>query len=258
MKNFFKIIPVLDLKDGIVVHGVKGERAKYLPIKSNLTASVEFPQVLEAFIKNLGVGEFYIADLDAIMCGRKKNQLSLIFPKERHGLPPLNLMIDAGVTDRESAAEIINAGADKVIVGTETLSSLKTLADIIEAYGTSRIAVSIDIMDMKILSPAPEIYQLTPVQAIKEISRAGATQFILLELHRVGTGTGINKPLIKVCLDAVKEANASGSLIIGGGVSGYEDLKWLAENGVDGALVASVLHNGLVNGDLIRALERIN
>lgn len=258
MKSIFKIIPVLDLKDGIVVHGVSGVRDKYLPIKSTLTSSAEFPQVLKAFIKHLGMREFYIADLDAIMFGRRKNQLQLIFSKEKCGNSPLNLMVDGGVTDRESAAEIISAGADKVIVGTETLSSLKILADIIEAYGTTRIVVSIDIMDMRILSLSPEISQMTPVQAIKEISRLGVTQFILLELRRVGTGSGINKQLIKECLDAVKEANSSGSLIVGGGVSGYEDLKWLAENGVDGALVASVLHNGLVSGDMIRTLARIN
>ncbi|WP_214659078.1 HisA/HisF-related TIM barrel protein [Candidatus Formimonas warabiya] len=250
--NRFRIIPVLDLKDGIVVRGISGEREKYLPLKSSLTASAQLPAVVETFINHFDLREFYLADLDAICSGGKKNQFRVIFGDERLRFPDLSLMVDAGVTDVAGAERIISAGVDKVVVGTETLPSLQVLADILETCGPDTVVVSLDTKDLKIISPDPELSQMTPDQLAKEISVLGVRQFILLELLRVGTGSGINRHLIDACLTVLKDTDA---LIIGGGVSGYEDLAWLAENGVAGALVASVLHNGQVNREMIRTLE---
>lgn len=256
MKRKFQIITVLDLKDGVVVHGVNGERDKYRPIKSVLTASAEVPDVIDAFVKKLGLREFYLADLDAIISRGQKNQLSLICHEKRPGAAPLSFMVDAGVTDLNSVERIIKAGADQVVIGTETVPSLKVVRNIVETFGAERLIVSIDTKDLKILSPSPEISQMTPAQGIVEIARTGINQFIILELRRVGTGLGINRPLIVECLAALKGTDPSGTLIIGGGVSGYADLKWLAENGVEGALVASALHSGLVDGKMLRTLEK--
>ncbi|MEL7564883.1 MAG: HisA/HisF-related TIM barrel protein [Dehalobacterium sp.] len=257
MSNKFKIIPVLDLKDGIVVHGVRGERDKYQPVKSMLTASAEMPDVIDVFVKQLGLREFYLADLDAIISRGQKTQLDLINQKKKLGSASLSFMVDAGVTDVNSVEKIIKAGADKVVIGTETVPSLKVLGNIVKTFGSERLIMSIDMLDLKILSPSKKISQMTSTQGIVEISRTGINQFIILELDRVGTGLGINKPLIVECLAALKGIAPCGTLITGGGVSGYEDLKWLAENGVTGVLVASALHSGMLDKKMLRTLEEL-
>lgn len=257
MEGRFRIIPVLDLKDGVVVHGVRGAREKYRPVHSVLTPSAEFFVVLESFVRKLDVKEFYVADLDAIMSGGEKDQLDIILRAKKSGCASFSLMVDAGAAHRAEAEKIFQAGADQVVVGTETLPSLEELEGMVEAFGPRRLAVSIDTKDRKIISPSREISRMTPAQAVKEISRTGIQELILLELGRVGTGSGIHKSLVRECLAALQEDAAAGTLLIGGGVSGYEDLKWLAENGIAGALVASVLHSGLVDGEMIRSLEKM-
>lgn len=256
MNKKFRVIPALDLKDGIVVQGMKGEREKYQPIKSVLTNSAEISAVLTAFCKQLELKEFYVADLDAIMSSGQKNQLALIPFKDKSEFQSLSYMIDAGISNAASAVKVFAAGADKAVIGTETLVSLEALRELIKAWGSDKLIISIDMKDTKVLSPFQEIAWLTPYQAIPKMREIGIQHFILLELAKVGTGSGLDKEVILKCLEACQDNGYSTStLILGGGVSGYEDLKWLADNGIAGAIVASALHNGTINLEIMNKLH---
>ena len=61
-----KIIPVIDLKDGVVVHAQQGIRDLYQPINTALCQSSDIYQVIEAFLGVYDFDTFYIADLNAI------------------------------------------------------------------------------------------------------------------------------------------------------------------------------------------------
>ena len=255
-KSLFRVIPAIDLMGGVVVHGVKGERENYQPVKSILSETAEFFLIVEAFVRKLGLREFYIADLDAIMVSMQKDHLNLITNTRAEALNTLgtiSLMVDAGVFNVESARKILQTGIDQAIIGTETLPSLATLHDIINCYGTDRLVVSLDTKDSKVISAAPELCNLGVPQALRLLKEFGIRHNILLELGKVGTSAGLNKELIKECLSVldVQSPEMGNSFLIGGGVSGYEDLLWLREMGVSGAIVATALHDGrLTNQNL--------
>ncbi len=256
LKKSFRIIPVLDLKDGLVVRGIRGERAKYQPVKSNLTSSAEFLKVMEAINLDFGLTEFYMADLDALISGGEKNQLSLINRKIITSIFPFSLMLDAGVHDVKSVAKVLQAGVNKVVVGTETLPSLEVLREIIDTFGSQCLVASIDTKDSKVISPSSQISKWSPPEAINQIYKVGIKDFILLQLTRVGTGEGLDKTLIQDCLSALSENGSPlGTLMVGGGISSYEDLRWLADNGVGGALVASALHDGRLDRKKFQAFH---
>ncbi|HEC93670.1 MAG TPA: HisA/HisF family protein, partial [Candidatus Atribacteria bacterium] len=114
-----KIVPVLDILNGEVVHGVRGERDKYRPIKSILTDSIDPLTLARAFQKKLGLNNLYIADLDSIM--GKGNNFEII--KNIKQELNLNIMLDMGVrVENDLKREIINI-VDEIILATETLSS---------------------------------------------------------------------------------------------------------------------------------------
>ncbi|WP_347489845.1 HisA/HisF-related TIM barrel protein [Desulfoscipio sp. XC116] len=258
MKRQFKVIPVLDLKDGLVVRGIRGERDKYLPVQSALTTSAEYTDVLEAFYQGFGFTEFYIADLDALISGGRRNHLGLIGQRKKIKIPGLSFMADAGVHDAASVMGVCQTGVEKVIVGTETLPSFKDLREIIQAVGESRrLVVSIDTKDRKVIGCSAEIAGLSPFDVIREIRKTGIRDFILLQLARVGTKEGLDKPFIQDCLRVLTDIDLDcTSLLVGGGISGYEDLRWLADNGLDGALVASALHDRRLTPGAVRKLHQ--
>ena len=52
-KQKFRVIPVIDILNGAVVHAVRGKRSEYKPIESVICKSAEPLEVAKAF-KNLG------------------------------------------------------------------------------------------------------------------------------------------------------------------------------------------------------------
>jgi phosphoribosylformimino-5-aminoimidazole carboxamide ribotide isomerase len=76
-ENTVKIIPVIDVLGGRVVHAVRGRRKEYQPLKSTLCASTD-PVDVAAALKALGFGELYVADLDAITRGQAISQIRLV------------------------------------------------------------------------------------------------------------------------------------------------------------------------------------
>ena len=72
-----KIIPVIDLKDGVAVHARQGQREHYQSISTNLCQSSDIYQVIEAFLGVYDFDTIYIADLNAIIHqGDHKNLIS--------------------------------------------------------------------------------------------------------------------------------------------------------------------------------------
>ena len=117
------IIPVIDLCDGHVVHAVRGERDKYKPVESVLTAGNDAIDIARALIKETGCSEIYIADLDAI---QKKGSNSDLISRIGSELD-ISLLIDAASFDADSVISVKRAGADTVILGSETFMDLRKL-----------------------------------------------------------------------------------------------------------------------------------
>ena len=101
-----RVIPVIDILNGIAVHAVRGKRSEYKPLVSVLCPSAKPSEIAFAF-KKLGFSRLYIADLDAIM--KKSSNLAVI--RQIAKSTGLDLMVDAGTTSRRikgSSIEVKN------------------------------------------------------------------------------------------------------------------------------------------------------
>ncbi len=234
------IIPVIDLLDGKVVHAMRGEREKYRPVKSILAEGSDPVEIARALTTATGSNQLYIADLNAIL---KKGTNSGLFPHiKSHGI---SLMIDAGVSDLRSALDVKRAGADKIIVGTETISDIDQLSEITGQIDPYDIVLSIDIKKGMVLSKAYGLMGIAPVRAIEKLAERGIKSFIFLTLDLVGSGEGPDAFLIS---EARREFS-SHTLISGGGVKSPVHLDQLKLAGADGVLVATALHMGWITRD---------
>jgi phosphoribosylformimino-5-aminoimidazole carboxamide ribotide isomerase len=227
-----KIIPVLDVLDGVTVHAVAGRRDQYSPIRSYLCNGADPLEVVAAFRSVYKFKDLYVADLDAIL--GKKSTLSLL-----HSLNELRfrVMVDSGVRSIDQVLKLIDAGAFEVIVGTETMPNISLVEKIIDAVGQNRIVISVDTKDGKILGNSKSIRSLHPLDFINKLEGKGLSKFILLDLTRVGTVKG---PDLKFIREILKMFD--GEFIVGGGVRDINDLKQLRNLGVYGVLLATALH----------------
>ena len=64
-----RVIPVIDLKGGVAVHAVRGERERYRPLRSRIAEGSDPVELTRAVRERFGLDELYVADLDAIAGG---------------------------------------------------------------------------------------------------------------------------------------------------------------------------------------------
>ena len=246
-----RIIPVIDIKDGLVVRGIAGRRDEYRPIESVLCDDASVGSVARAFVERLGLGEVYVADLNAIAGTDPAWSLY-----EQIAAAGLDLWVDAGLRDAADARRLAEFSADGrkiagVIAGLETLSDAAALESMLEAVGPDRLVFSLDLKAGQPLADLPA-WRANSAEQIATIAiQAGVRRMIVLDLHRVGTDSGVGtEPLCRQLRDQYPNLE----LIAGGGVRGLDDLRRLAESGCDAALVASALHDGRMKAGTIAAL----
>jgi len=232
-----KIIPVIDVLGGMVVHAVRGRRKEYQPLKSNLCASTD-PVDVAAALKALGFGELYVADLDAITGG----QANFSIFKNIADKTGLELMVDAGIGDLKKAERVLESHVSKVIIGTETLPSTSLVAEAVRLFGSKKIMVSLDLMGDQVISGFELGALKDPVTLLHEFQVAGVSQIIVLDLARVGSEEGVNVPFLREVLRKIKI-----DVYVGGGVRNVKDLVELKGVGVFGVLVATALHSGKIS-----------
>lgn len=231
-----KVIPVIDILNGVVVHAVKGLRSQYQPLKSTITKSTAPLEVAQAF-KALDFSELYMADLDAIVdCSSNFDTLKHIVDETG-----LCLMVDAGITSQSRAKLLLKTGVTKLVIGTETLTSKTFIAQAVKQLGSDRVVVSVDLKDDKVLTKPQFDGHTDPICLLKELRAMGVGQVIVLDLTRVGSGEGVNMVLLKEAIDLGLE------VYVGGGVRDIQDLIELKTSGVTGALVATALHRGKIS-----------
>jgi len=236
-ENRLKIIPVIDVLDGVVVHAVRGRRKEYQPLKSGLCESTD-PVDVAAALKSLGFSELYVADLDAIMRG----QANFAVFRNIADKTGLELMVDVGISDLKKAESVLESHVSKVIIGTETLPSLSLVAEAVKLFGTERVVVSLDLMGDRVISGFEPGALKEPLALLRMFQKAGVSQVIVLDLARVGSGEGVNIPFLREVL-----RNIATKVFVGGGVRDVEDLVELKDLGVFGVLLATALHSGKIS-----------
>jgi phosphoribosylformimino-5-aminoimidazole carboxamide ribotide isomerase len=228
-----RVVGVIDLKDGTAVHAVRGERERYRPVRSVVSSDDGDAVALARGFRSLGLEELYVADLDAITGAGDNRAVIAALAREAR------VMVDAGVSEPHRARELLDLGAHRVVVGTETLLG----RDALDALrGVGRLVLSIDLRDGRLLSPDPWLRGLTALDAVNRLYHEALRELIVLDLARVGSGAGLDIELIAELHAAFPDVE----LLAGGGVRDAADLHALEEAGAAGALVATALHTGVI------------
>ncbi len=223
-----RIVPVLDLKGGVVVHARRGQRAEYAPLQSPLVEGSEPVAVARALCALCRTRALYVADLDALAGGPVNEAILAALASVAE------LWVDAGATTPERVAALRRAGVARNVVGTESLEPGTEIA--------SPALLSVDLRDGRLISPDPELAGREPAAAAPLARALNVQELLVIDLARVGSGSG--PPL-----DAVSElASALPGVAIyaGGGVRDERDLRALEAAGATGALLATALHDGRI------------
>ena len=224
-----KIIPVIDLKDGVVVHAQQGMREQYQPISTNLCPSSDIHQVIEAFLGVYDFDTLYIADLNAIT---HQGNHDILISEVLTSFPNILFWIDRGY-QRFSK----HPGNYLPILGSECYSdeNVKEL----KAFNNHFI-LSLDYSMSKELG----------AKSLFSNPNLWPDKIIIMTLNRVGSDQGPDLVKLKwFCRQYPLKY-----FIAAGGIRNTGDLLALKQVGIKQALIASALHSGAISPKDIKNL----
>jgi phosphoribosylformimino-5-aminoimidazole carboxamide ribotide isomerase len=240
-----RVIPVIDLKGGVAVHAVRGERERYRPLRSRIACGSEPVHVTRAVRERFGLDELYVADLDAI--AGDAGSADVVAALAREG----RAMVDAGAAAPTAVARLLELGVARVVIGTESLPGAEAFRRLRTELPDAPLVLSLDLRGGRVLSPDPALAAIGTACALARLADAGAREAIVLDLARVGSGEGPDVTLVGELHSRFPDIE----LLAGGGVRHAGDLRALAGAGAAGALVATALHRGAIGADELRALR---
>lgn len=244
-----KVLPVLDLLNGLVVRGVAGRRDEYRPVESCLATGAEPLPIARAF-RTLGLESLYIADLDAILEQRPNIEACRALAEDG-----FETLVDPGLRDVDSAERVFQAGARGVVAGLETSPGPDHVRALLDRHGPERVVFSLDLQEGRAIGELMPWKTRDPFGIASQAVEAGVRRMIALDLAGVGVAAGVST--LALCRRLRAEFPEI-ELITGGGIRSVDDLCLLQSLGIDGALVASALHNGTIGIDELRRLEHSN
>jgi phosphoribosylformimino-5-aminoimidazole carboxamide ribotide isomerase len=234
-----RIVGVIDLQQGAAVHARGGRRSAYRPVavpgRSRERAG-DGSALARFYRETAGLADVYVADLDAIAGGSWHDDvIQSIAAATSH------LWLDAGIATAPDAERARRLGAERAVIGLETLTDFDDLTMIVEAIGSDRVVLSLDLRDGRTVASRGALPEgVWAADAAAKAVAAGARTLVVLDLARVGSSVGCDLDTLR----AVRRVAPDVALFAGGGVRNADDLRLLSEAGCDGALVATALLSG--------------
>lgn len=232
---------MIDLKRGQVVHAVAGQRDQYAPLRSQLVSSFHPGRVATALTDRTANADVYVADLDAIAGDPLDwNSYELI---TNTGARP---WIDAGANSVQSIQRLVDrvAGIGQVIIGLESLGSLRNIEPILQEIDNQVITFSLDLKDGLPFTSDSAAARMSAESIAAYVIQEGVQSLIVLDLIHVGSATG-GASVVDLCRK-IRARHLDIQLISGGGVRDMSDVERFIDAGCDRVLTATALHNGSI------------
>ncbi len=184
-----------------------------------------------------GAEFLHVVDLDGAKAGEPRNLDAIERIAATVDCP---IQVGGGLRDPQSVRAILDAGADRVVIGTAALRDPEFLDAMLEAHG-HRIVVSIDARGGKVaLDGWTEAGEETAVDAVAALGNRGVARFLCTAIEVDGTmeGPAIDQ-LTQIAAATSSQIIASGGV---GELSHLEALTQAALPNVEGAIVGRALY----------------
>ena len=232
------LLPAIDLYGGKAVRLYKGDYAQ-------MTVYSDHPEEIAKDFAACGATHVHLVDLEGARSGETPNLETVLRIRESTGL---FCEIGGGIRSMEIADRYLQAGLDRVILGTAAVENEAFLRAAVAKYG-DKIAVGADIRDGYVAVKGwTEKSGVTLEGFCEKMQGIGVATVICTDISRDGAMRGTNREMYRMLSERFRlQITASG------GVSTLEDVRSLREMNLYGAIIGKAYYTGDI--DLKKAME---
>lgn len=237
----FQAVPAVDLKGGRCVQLVGGR-------PDDERVSLPDPEAVARRWREAGFGALHVVDLDAALGqGDHLELIGRLVEAARRGsdeAPPVSIQVGGGIRDGQRVAEVLEAGADRIIVGTRALED-PAWRDALARRHPGQVVVAADVRGGQVLSRGwTESTGLEVTEFLQGLAELPLAGILCTDVGREGKVKGIDRASVGAVLAASPHP-----VWISGGVSTLAELDFLAESGARGAVLGMALYTGALDPD---------
>ena len=232
------LFPAIDLFEGKAVRLFKGDYAQ-------MTVYSDHPEEIAKDFTACGATHVHLVDLEGARSGGTPNLPAVLKIRESTGL---FCEIGGGIRSMEVADRYLDAGLDRVILGTAAVENEDFLRAAVEKHG-DRIAVGADIRDGFVAVRGwTEQSGITLEAFCEKMQEIGVATVICTDISRDGAMRGTNREMYRMLSERFRlQITASG------GVSSLADVQSLRKMNLYGAIIGKAYYTGDI--DLKKAME---
>ncbi|SJZ47027.1 1-(5-phosphoribosyl)-5-[(5-phosphoribosylamino)methylideneamino]imidazole-4-carboxamide isomerase [Photobacterium toruni] len=230
------IIPALDLIEGQVVRLFQGDYGQVTEYKVDPAAQFNL-------YHQAGANWLHLVDLTGAK-DTQARQLSLI--EKLLKSTPANVQIGGGVRTEQDVADLLNAGAKRVVIGSTAVKQPEMVKGWMEKYGAEHIVLALDInIDdngnrIVAVSGWQEDSGVTIEALLEDFLKVGLKHVLCTDISRDGTLAGSNVELYVDLCRQYPQVQFQSS----GGIGSLDDIAVLKGSGVASVIVGRALLDG--------------
>ena len=230
-----RIIPFLDIKNGLLIKGINLEGLRVLGKASDFS---------DHYYKS-GADEIFYVDHVATLYGT--NNLSKFISKTANNVF-IPLSVGGGIRTLEDIKRMFSAGADKVCINSAVIEDINLLKRASRIFGSANITVMIQSIKIEgryfiSKSSGRDLTKINPIDWSQKVQDYGAGEIVITSVNSEGLRKGFDISLTSKISNKVDIP-----VIAHGGAGDFEDIYDVIKNtNISGVGLASILHYEALN-----------
>ena len=228
-----KLIGAIDLSGGMCVRLVRGRLA---------TAKVYYAKPLDALsaLEKAGADAVHVIDLDAAILGERRNAGAIMTIIKQSSLP---VQVGGGIRTLATARELLDAGAERVIVSSVLTEDAGLVRAMCNELGGRRIAAAIDDKKGRAMMRGwTSTADRSAGYLARKAASLGVSEIIYTDISRDGSLEGLDEEKARdfICSSPLP-------VFLAGGVASTDDAFRAERTGAAGLIVGKAFYEGKFN-----------
>ncbi len=234
-----EVIPAIDLKGGACVRLYQGDFEQTTVFSTN-------PAETALRWERAGASRIHVVDLEGSRFGIPTNLEAIRAIVDAASIP---VQVGGGIRNAETARALLEAGVERVVLGTAVVEDPELVREICRRWGAERVVIAVDARQGRVATWGwTEDTSVHATELVKEMAALGPRRFLYTDISRDGTMTSPNFDATSALVK-----NTGMSIIASGGVSRLNDISMVVQTGAEAVIVGRALYEGSV--DLAEAIE---
>ena len=235
MNRPIRIIPKLDIKNGLLIKGINLEGLRVLGD----------PYDFAKFYYECGADEIFYLDNVATLYGT--NNLTKFVTRTSKNLY-VPLTAGGGIKNVDDIKQLLKSGADKITINSQIIKNPNIIIKAKKIFGSSTLSAIIEVVKIKSkyfisYSNGRDLINKDPIKWAKFLEKIGVGELIVTSVNYEGLGNGFDINIIKKISNSVNIP-----VIAHGGAGNFKHvLDVIKQTKISGVAVSSLLHYACVS-----------